>query len=134
MVSVSLHPAQSLRWRSLLILKTFDSTPVSSFANLKALNNLKPASVSTSLNDAKSHSSTSVTLENKADVPAFFIRLNLVDEQGEDIVPVLWSDNYVTLWPHEKLELEVSYPGHGRQAVAVEVSSSNIESTTVQSR
>ena len=106
------------------------STPVSSFANLKALNNLDTASVSASVAKAGSGSSLKVTLQNKASVPAFFIRLNLVDGDGEDVVPVFWSDNYVTLWPHETLELEVEYP-EGSGAASVEISGSNVGSKTL---
>ncbi|KAI0154738.1 glycoside hydrolase family 2 protein [Hypoxylon sp. FL1284] len=48
-----------------------------------------------------------VVVKNLSKVPAFFIRLNLVDWRGEDVLPVFWSDNYVTLWPDEKVELQV---------------------------
>jgi exo-1,4-beta-D-glucosaminidase len=104
------------------------STPVSSFANFKALNNLDTASVSASA--TASGSTLTVTLENTASVPAFFIRLNLVASDGEDVVPVFWSDNYVTLWPHESLELVVGYP-EGAGDVSVEMSGGNVESTTI---
>lgn len=87
---------------------TWFYTPVSSFADFTALKNLETASVSVSVGTTASGTSV-VTLQNEADVPAFFVRLNLVDEQGNDVVPVIWSDNYVTLWPQEKMELEVTY-------------------------
>ncbi|KAL4875243.1 glycoside hydrolase superfamily [Aspergillus karnatakaensis] len=48
-----------------------------------------------------------VTLQNLSDVPAFFIRLVVLDSHGEEVAPVFWSDNYVTLFPHEQLVLEV---------------------------
>ena len=104
------------------------STPVISFANFTALSNMDTASVSAKLTG--SGSSRTVTLQNKSNVPAFFIRLNLVDAGGEDVVPVLWSDNYVTLWPQESLELEVSYP-EDTGDVSVEVSGRNVVSTTI---
>ena len=112
---------------------TWYYTPVSSFANFKALNGMDSVSVAASVTKASSGSSMAVTLQNDADVPAFFIRLNLVDADGEDVVPVLWSDNYVTLWPHEKLVLEVSYPGGNGGGVAVEMSGSNVESMVIKS-
>lgn len=87
---------------------TWFYTPVSKWADLKSLKNLETASVSLSVGAAASGTSI-VTLKNEANVPAFFIRLNLVDEEGNDIVPVTWSDNYVTLWPQETMELTVSY-------------------------
>lgn len=87
---------------------TWFYTPVSTFADFTALEDLETASVIVSVGTAASGSST-VTLQNQADLPAFFIRLNLVDDMGNDIVPVLWTDNYVTLWPHEEMEVQVTY-------------------------
>lgn len=84
------------------------STPVTAFADFTALEDLETASIVVSVGTAASGSST-VTLRNQADVPAFFIRLNLVDGMGNDVVPVLWTDNYVTLWPHEEMEVQVTY-------------------------
>jgi exo-1,4-beta-D-glucosaminidase len=47
-----------------------------------------------------------VILENKSPKIAFFIHPSIVDEQsGETILPVLWSDNYVSLLPGEKRNL-----------------------------
>lgn len=100
---------------------TWYYTPCSEFADYTALNDLKAASVSASV--AASGSGQTVTLHNTASVPAFFISLNVVDSSGDYVVPVLWSDNYVTLFPDEKLELEVSYSG---SAAAIEMSGSNV--------
>ena len=100
---------------------TWFYTPCKSFADFTALSKLKTASISAS---TTGRSTLTVTLQNYADVPAFFIRLNLVDLNGNDVVPVLWTDNYVTLWPHEKLELQVTSTG-GAPA-SLQVSGSNI--------
>lgn len=57
-----------------------------------------------------------VTLENRSTFPAVFIRLNLVHQSKKTtpgnfkwahVTPVKWSDNYITLWPHEKMSLHV---------------------------
>ncbi|KAI1498752.1 glycoside hydrolase family 2 protein [Biscogniauxia marginata] len=98
-------------------------TPVTEYADFTALNELQVAEVSVSV----SKCATRLVLENRSPTPAFFIRLNLVDESGEDVLPVFWSDNYVTLWPHEKLTLQ--FEGHG--AAAVQVSGKNIKKNTV---
>lgn len=104
---------------------TWYHTPVKPYADMTALQNMATAQVSTTLNmDVDTW--MSVTLENESDVPAFFIRLNLVDGEGEDVVPVMWSDNYVTLFPRERLELVVEWPARSRKDVAVQVSGSNI--------
>jgi exo-1,4-beta-D-glucosaminidase len=51
-----------------------------------------------------------------------------VDRAGEDVNPAIWSDNYVTLWPKEKLTLTVS--GDGREAKVL-VNGGNVEAAQV---
>lgn len=100
-------------------------TPVEEFADFSALDDLRPAKVSVRASDFDHQGSEStVVLENHSSVPAFFISLNLVDAHDRDVAPVFWSDNYVTLWPHEKLELKVR--GHGGNAV--QISGKNVAS------
>ena len=92
---------------------------------MAALQNLETAKVSASLTKAIGQSMT-LTLENGSKVPAFFIRLNLVDAEGGDVVPVVWYDNYVTLFPGEMLQIGVSWPVSYGDEGSVEVSGSNI--------
>ncbi|KXJ91372.1 family 2 glycoside hydrolase [Microdochium bolleyi] len=129
---------------------TWYHTPVTKFADYSALTKLTPADVSVTISvapalrrnsagvheDRGAHQNTelgtegktsTVVLENKSTVPAFFIRLNLVDANGEDVLPVFWSDNYVTLWPREKLELQVQ----GVAGAKVQVSGGNVKSREV---
>ena len=110
------------------------STPVTDYVDYTALSSLKAAKiVATSSAHQKTESAAkrhTVTLENRSDVPAFFIRLNLADSHGEDVVPVTWSDNYVTLWPHENLSLDVD-DGAGDGAV-VQVSGWNVGKSNVK--
>ncbi|KAI8958153.1 glycoside hydrolase family 2 protein [Daldinia sp. FL1419] len=107
-------------------------TPVTRYADYTALNSLEPAevSVTTAVKSKRSCAKAGgllVVLENRSSVPAFFIRLNLVDDKGEDVLPVFWSDNYVTLWPHEKLELQVE----GEGGASVQVTGKNIQKAQV---
>ncbi|KAF1848082.1 glycoside hydrolase family 2 protein [Cucurbitaria berberidis CBS 394.84] len=104
---------------------TWYHTPVTSYSDFTALNALPTAGV-----DIRAQG-TRVTLENKSKIPAVFVRLNLVDGTGKDVVPVTWSENYVTLWPRERLEIEVGY-GRGHNGVAIEVSGNNVKSKTVK--
>ncbi|KAK9439786.1 exo-beta-D-glucosaminidase [Metarhizium brunneum] len=105
---------------------TWYHTPVTKFSDYSALSGMDTAelSVTASRNDG----AHSIVLENKSDVPAFFIRLNLVDKAGEDVNPAIWSDNYVTLWPREKLALTVS--GDGREAKVL-VNAGNVQALEV---
>ncbi|KAF2106594.1 glycoside hydrolase superfamily [Lophiotrema nucula] len=98
---------------------TWYYTPVTSYANYTALSTIKPANISVKA------SKTKVVLENRSKIPAVFVRLNLIDAEGKDIVPVFWEDNYITLWPGEKLDLAVSYESNSPGA-RIQVSGKNI--------
>ncbi|KAK4221766.1 family 2 putative glycoside hydrolase [Podospora fimiseda] len=80
-------------------------TPVTRYADYTGLNKLATADVSVTAAAAAGKGEVVVTLENKAKVVAFFVSLNLVDKDGNDVLPVRWDDNYVSLWPGEKLTL-----------------------------
>ena len=102
---------------------TWYNTPVTKYVDYTALNKMKTAKVTARA------AGGALTLENTSDVPAFFIRLNLVDGQGNDVNPVTWSDNYVTLFPREKMTLHVS-PASGE----VQISGGNVKDQTVSMR
>jgi exo-1,4-beta-D-glucosaminidase len=105
---------------------TWYHTPVTKFPDFGALSKMKTAQLS--VKTSKNGQAHSVVLENQSNVPAFFVRLNLVDRAGEDVNPAIWSDNYVTLWPKEKLTLTVS--GDGREAKVL-VNGGNVEAAQV---
>ncbi|KAH8905257.1 glycoside hydrolase family 2 protein [Coniochaeta sp. PMI_546] len=105
-------------------------TPVSKFVDLSALDRLQAAAVSAAVSPGDAGGGLKVVLSNEAAVPAFFVRVNLVDGAGEDVNPVFWSDNYVTLWPGETLGLDVSYAG-GARAAKVQVSGKNVAKVEV---
>ena len=50
-----------------------------------------------------------LTLHNKSKVPAPFLRLNLKGEDGEQILPAIYSDNYITLMPGESKTVTISW-------------------------
>jgi hypothetical protein len=50
----------------------------------------------------------SVRLHNEGKTLAFFIQLLLVDAAGREVVPTLYSDNYVSLLPGESWDFELS--------------------------
>ncbi|CAJ2501609.1 Uu.00g044620.m01.CDS01 [Anthostomella pinea] len=81
-------------------------TPVTEYADFTSLNKLQTANISVSCGTSKGG-------------------FNLVTSEGADVPPVMWSDNYVTLWPHEKLEVHLE----GMGDAAVEISGKNIGKT-----
>ncbi|KAF7594739.1 hypothetical protein BBP40_008446 [Aspergillus hancockii] len=91
---------------------TWYTTPVTKFADFKALSQMRNVFVqSTTKTSVSPHGSTllEVTLENGSEVPAFFLRLTVTDERDRELAPVYWSDNYVTLFPKEKVTLTVEF-------------------------
>jgi hypothetical protein len=51
----------------------------------------------------------SITLHNKSKVPAPFLRVNLKGEDGEQILPAVYSDNYITLMPGEQKTVTIQW-------------------------
>jgi exo-1,4-beta-D-glucosaminidase len=102
-------------------------TPVERYADMTALDTLPPAEVKATARFATSgeEGRARVVLENRSDGVAFFVRASVrKGEGGEEILPVLWEDNDVTLAPGESLELGATYaasaPGSEAPAVRVE--------------
>ncbi|KAA8629498.1 hypothetical protein SMACR_05835 [Sordaria macrospora] len=112
-------------------------TPVTKYSDYTALNKLAAANVSLAARSRghgpKGHSESAmqVTLENHSSVPAFFIRLNLVDKDGKDVLPVTWDDNYLTLWPREKITVKVRPFGGAAEPAVVQVVGKNVKGSTV---
>ena len=50
-----------------------------------------------------------VTLTNRSETPALLLRLNLKGYDGEQILPVIYSDNYFALMPGESKTVTISY-------------------------
>lgn len=111
-------------------------TPVTHYADYTKLQNLKPARVKVKVKPLKGQtkagwSTAQIELENKAKVPAVFIRLSAIRWNGEEIVPVYWSDNYVTLWPGEKLLLSIALE-EPLKWNCVDISGRNVNKHTVK--
>ncbi len=84
-------------------------TPSKQYADFTALNGMRKVEITSSMGNKKGEHKTvfEVTLENKSDKIAFFIHPAIRDsDTGETILPVLWSDNYVSLLPHETRVLQ----------------------------
>jgi exo-1,4-beta-D-glucosaminidase len=91
-------------------------TPVKSYADFTALKTLAPATVMASVRftrgarPAGAEETAHVTVSNSGRTLAFFVRLQLTKGVGgEEILPVLWQDNYVSLLPGETRVLTATY-------------------------
>jgi len=108
------------------------TTPTASYADYTALAQLpkvKLKVVSRSERDGKA-GETRVTVENSSKSVAFFVRLKVNQGKGgNEILPVVWNDNYISLLPGEKREVTASYRTSvaGAAEPEVEVSGWNVE-------
>jgi exo-1,4-beta-D-glucosaminidase len=111
---------------------TWWMTPTASFADYTAISQLPKVklTVSSRTENDGGFSVTHVTLTNPSKNIAFFVRLK-VDKgaKGEEILPVVWKDNYISLLPGEKRELTATYRTSelGASKATVEVGGWNVE-------
>jgi exo-1,4-beta-D-glucosaminidase len=108
------------------------TTPTKSFADFTSLARLpKVALKVSSTNDRDGDQSTThVVVENPSKSVAFFIRLKLTKGKGGDeVLPVVWQDNYISLLPGEKRDVSASYRtvDLGGSAAQVEARGWNVE-------
>jgi exo-1,4-beta-D-glucosaminidase len=83
-------------------------TPQSGYADLAGVSQLPPAEVRAAARFESGRAR--VSLRNPSKAVAFFVRLAVrKGKGGEEVLPVLWDDNYVTLAPGETRELEAVY-------------------------
>lgn len=86
----------------------FVTTPSKQYADFTALNTMPKVEVESEMLVEKHEGKTyfKVNLKNKSDKIAFFIHVSINDSNtGETILPVIWSDNYISLLPHESRKL-----------------------------
>ncbi|MCQ2156537.1 MAG: beta-glycosidase, partial [Bacteroidales bacterium] len=76
--------------------------------NLRALRGLRAAELKkTERRDGPNN--IKVTLRNDDSVPALMVRLVLLDRSGEELLPVDYSDNYISLLPGEERTVEIGW-------------------------
>jgi exo-1,4-beta-D-glucosaminidase len=87
-------------------------TPISSFADLTALESLPEAKVTAALRAEQSGAEEvdHITVSNPSSRLAFAVHLVVLKgKDGADIQPVLWQDNYFELMPGERREITATY-------------------------
>ena len=82
---------------------------------IELVNRAKPAYVKQKAKEAAVHKtvekgSVRVTVRNPEKSLAFMVHLRLTrGKGGDDVVPIFWNDNYVSLLPGESRELTARY-------------------------
>jgi exo-1,4-beta-D-glucosaminidase len=87
-------------------------TPVARYADLTGLERLPPAEVEAAarLEAVGSEGRAQVVVRNRSRALAFFVHLAVRrGPAGDEVLPVLWDDNFVTLLPGESRTLEATY-------------------------
>lgn len=111
-------------------------TPTKSYADMTALATLPKVdlAVAAASESNGQEGRTRVTVENRGRALAFFVHLK-VDRStdGEEVLPVLWDDNYFPLLPGEKRELTATYnlSDLGNAKPVVEIDGWNVNRKTV---
>lgn len=90
---------------------TWYMTPVKSYADLTALRGMPPAEVKPTVRFSSTGGTgqARVTLHNPGSSIAFFLRLKVAGHDGEEALPVLWEDNYLSLLPGETRVVTATY-------------------------
>jgi exo-1,4-beta-D-glucosaminidase len=106
-------------------------TPVTQYADLTALQALPAATsnVHATTRREGDDNVTTVTLSipGSSKAVALFQHLSVRrSADGEAALPILWSDNDITLWPGESVTLTARYAAKGTAAPVVEVSGWNV--------
>ena len=76
----------------------------------------------------------SITLTNNSNVPALMIRLNLKGDDGEQILPVIYSDNYLHLMPGESRTIGIKWKAEDARDAKpiVEITGMNMPKTMIE--
>ena len=88
--------------------------------NYQALNNLPKTTIKQTI-QSRGNTSMRVVLKNTGKVPALMVRLNLVTSDGEQILPVHYSDNYFHLMPGEEKCVDISWKKEDARGMDVSV-------------
>ncbi|HEY0711478.1 MAG TPA: glycoside hydrolase family 2 protein, partial [Polyangia bacterium] len=112
---------------------TWYHTPHTEYADFGALADLPKVALERKVTTRKEgdRAITTVKLSNPSKSLAFFVRLKLnKGKAGDEVLPVLWSDNYVSLLPGETREVNASYRQRdlGGQPPVIELVGSNLRS------
>jgi exo-1,4-beta-D-glucosaminidase len=86
-------------------------TPVKSYADFTALRGMPATSVTATARFSRRADSgeARVTLRNPGRSIAFFMRLQVTGRGGQEALPVLWEDNYLSLLPGETRVVTATY-------------------------
>ena len=100
--------------------------------NRKQLRTMSKAAISATVNVKGTHAQ--VTLLNYSNTPAVMLRLNLKGNDGEQILPVIYSDNYLHLMPGESRTIDIEWKTEDARGTkpTIEITGTNMPKMTVE--
>ncbi len=111
-------------------------TPVKSFEDLTALNKLPSVKLqlSATREETAANDQVRVSLHNPSKSLAFQVHVGIRNSgSAEEVLPVLWEDNYLTLLPGESRTLTARYLGKDalKKSAELVVDGWNVEASTI---
>ena len=98
----------------------------------KQLRTMPESALSSTVNVKDSHAL--ITLTNCSSTPAVMLRLNLKGSDGEQILPVIYSDNYLHLMPGESRTIDIEWKAEDARGTVpmIEITGTNVTKKTVR--
>ena len=110
-------------------------TPQSAYADLTGLNSLPPVklTIHTSIRESANEKLLHASIENPSSSLAFMVHLRVArTSDGEDVVPIFWDDNYISLLPGESRELSARFEGKKNDGgLTLNVDGWNVAATSI---
>jgi exo-1,4-beta-D-glucosaminidase len=107
-------------------------TPVTRYADLTPLQSLPTATSEVRATLDHDVATVTLTVSPSSRAVALFQHVTIRQSAGgAPVVPILWSDNDITLWPGESVTLTAHFATSGEDAPVVEVSGWNVPTRSV---
>lgn len=107
-------------------------TAQSAYADLTALNSLPPVKLATrsSVTQEGKEKVVHAWIENPSSSLAFMVHARVANSRDDDVVPIFWDDNYVSLLPGEIRELSAHFDGENVDDLVLSVDAWNVAATS----
>jgi exo-1,4-beta-D-glucosaminidase len=111
-------------------------TDLTQWADLSSLNTMPRATLkaSAAFSTAQEEGTATINITNPTDRIAFFVRVEITQGLGgNEILPITYSDNYISLFPHETRSIAINFQNRllaGRRP-AVFIEGYNVDNQTV---
>jgi exo-1,4-beta-D-glucosaminidase len=95
------------------------ATKLTQWGDMSALNSMPaaPVSITGTCEDVNDESRATIKLANNSNHVAFFLRVEVANHPGgNELLPIRYDDNYVTLFPHESRTLNAAFESTNHSA------------------